>query len=104
MASNLYVAEHVQRLFGQSQEITNTSVMHYKIILRKIFDQTPLVPQTFKAPDGQASTSLTSNYLCLQCPTTLTQEEIMKHGAKKSHRFCGSALRAKSPLALSLIC
>ena len=62
--------------------------MHYKIILRKIFDQAPVVPQTSKAADGQPVTTLTSNYLCLQCPMTLTQDEIVKHGNKKSHRFC----------------
>ncbi len=69
-------------------------MMHYKIILRKIFDQAPIVPQTFKAPEGQPITTLTSNYLCLQCPMTLIQEDILKHGSKKGHRFCMSQLSA----------
>lgn len=75
-------------MFCQTQEVTNTSIQHYKMILRSIFDNNTLVPQTSKAPDGQAVTSLTSNYLCLQCPSTLTEEERTKHGKQKSHRFC----------------
>lgn len=84
----LYGCEHVQQLFSQGQDTINTSIFHYKIILRKIFDQPPIVPQTSKATDGQPITNLTPNYLCLQCPTTLVQEDIGKHGKKKSHRFC----------------
>jgi hypothetical protein len=84
----LYGCEHVQQLFSQGQDTINTSIFHYKIILRKIFDQPPIVPQTSKSADGQPITNLTPNYLCLQCPTTLVQEDIGKHGSKKSHRFC----------------
>lgn len=58
------------------------------MILRVIYDNTALVPQTSKSPTGQAVTSLTSNYLCLQCPAILAEEERLKHGNKKSHRFC----------------
>ncbi|KAL1899131.1 hypothetical protein Sste5346_003053 [Sporothrix stenoceras] len=83
----LYGCEHVQQLFSQGQDTINTSIFHYKIILRKIFDQPPIVPQTSKATDGQPITNLTPNFLCLQCPTTLVQEDIGKHGKKKSHRF-----------------
>lgn len=83
----LYGCEHVQQLFSQGQETVNTSIFHYKIILRKIFDQPPIVPQTTKLATGQPITALTPNYLCLQCPTTLVQEDIDKHGGKKSHRF-----------------
>jgi len=84
----LYGCEHLQRLFNQDQTTTNTSIQHYKSILRSIFDTTPLIPQTAKAIDGQIVTSLTPTYLCLQCPSTLTEEDRTKHGTKKSHRFC----------------
>lgn len=73
----------------KSPEGLQTSITHYKAILRKIFDSTPIVPQTSTGPNGQAVTSLTSNYLCLQCPATVTEEDRLKHGQKKSHRFCG---------------
>lgn len=87
-ANTSYHTEHVQRMFSQTQDITNTSIQHYKMILRSIFDSNTVVPQTSKAADGQPVTSLTPNYLCLQCPVTLTEEERIKHGNKKSHRFC----------------
>ena len=58
------------------------------MILRGIFDTTALVPQTSTNQDGRPVTSLTANYLCLQCPTTVTEDDRLKHGNKKSHRFC----------------
>ncbi|KAI6779465.1 uncharacterized protein J7T54_001881 [Emericellopsis cladophorae] len=85
--SPLFGCEHVQRLFNQGQEIMNHSIGHYKMILRGIFDSTPVVPQTFTNSQGQPTTCLTSTNLCLQCPTNLTDEERLKHGNKTSHRF-----------------
>ena len=87
-ANNAPLEEHVERLFTQNQEVINTSISHYKMILRVLFDHSPLTPQTARSLNGQSVTSLTSNYLCLQCPTILTEEERLKHGTKKSHRFC----------------
>ncbi|EGS19417.1 ubiquitin carboxyl-terminal hydrolase-like protein [Thermochaetoides thermophila DSM 1495] len=83
----MYGCEHLQRLFNQDQATTNTSIQHYKSILRTIFDASPVLSQTAKGIDGQAITTLTPTYLCLQCPLTLTEEDRTKHGAKKSHRF-----------------
>jgi ubiquitin carboxyl-terminal hydrolase 22/27/51 len=83
----MYGCEHLQRLFNQDQATTNTSIQHYRAILRSIFDTNPLIPQTAKAIDGQIVTSLTPTYLCLQCPSTLTEDDRTKHGNKKSHRF-----------------
>ncbi|KAK4099894.1 ubiquitin carboxyl-terminal hydrolase-like protein [Parathielavia hyrcaniae] len=83
----IYGCEHLQRLFNQDQATTNTSIQHYKAILRSIYDTTPLLSQTAKAIDGQIVTSLTPTYLCLQCPSTLTEDDRTKHGSKKSHRF-----------------
>ncbi|EJT75239.1 hypothetical protein GGTG_05176 [Gaeumannomyces tritici R3-111a-1] len=79
--------EHIQLLVTKSPESLQTSITHYKAILRKIFDNTPIVPQTSTGPNGQAITSLTSNYLCLQCPATVTEDDRLKHGNKKQHRF-----------------
>lgn len=81
--------EHVQRLMNQSQETINTCIQHYKAILRQIYDQVPIVAQISKAvQDNTITASLTSNYLCLQCPIIIKEEDIAKHGQKKSHRFC----------------
>lgn len=57
------------------------------MLLRVIFDNTPIVPQTSKNPENVVATSLTSNYLCLQCSTIIPEEDRAKHGQKKSHRF-----------------
>ncbi|KAG6212252.1 hypothetical protein E4U50_001994 [Claviceps purpurea] len=83
----MFGCEHVQRLLSQGQEVMNSSIAHYKMILRGIFDTTPIVPQTSTNPEGRPVISLTSNYLCLQCPTTVTEEDRLSHGTKKSHRF-----------------
>ncbi|KAK4664493.1 uncharacterized protein QC763_506030 [Podospora pseudopauciseta] len=84
----MYGCEHLQKLFNQDQVTTNTSIHHYKMILRTIFDQTPVVSQTVKVVDTQqVVTTLTPTYLCLQCPSTVTEEDRIKHGNKKSHRF-----------------
>lgn len=80
--------EHVQLLLSNSQDVTNSSIQYYKMLLRVIFDKDPIIAQTSKTTDGQITTSLTSNYLCLQCSAILPEEERAKHGNKKSHRFC----------------
>ncbi|KAK4452067.1 ubiquitin carboxyl-terminal hydrolase [Podospora aff. communis PSN243] len=84
----LFGCEHVQRLFNQDQATTNTSIAHYKTILTNILEFNPLDNQTAKMTDtGAIVTSLTPTYMCLQCPTILTEEDCVKHGSKKSHRF-----------------
>jgi ubiquitin carboxyl-terminal hydrolase 22/27/51 len=103
----LFGCEHLQRLFGfgaNSQEghgpvnasangegLSNggltACVQHYKTILRCIFDDVPLLAQTTKLPDGRPCTSLTPNYLCLQCPNVVTEDDRVKHGQRKQHRF-----------------
>lgn len=80
--------EHVQLLLSQSQEVMNSSIAHYKMILRGIFDTSPIIPQTSTNPEGQPVTSLTSNYLCLQCPVTVEEADRLDHGTEKLHRFC----------------
>lgn len=85
--SALFGCEHVQTLLQQSPEITNNSIAHYKMILRGLFDSKPIVSQTSVNSDGLPVTSLTPTYMCLQCPTTLTDENYLKHGNKTSHRF-----------------
>ncbi|KAL1846678.1 hypothetical protein VTK73DRAFT_239 [Phialemonium thermophilum] len=83
----MFGCEHVQLLFSQDQAVTNTSIAHYKMILRGIFDNNAIVPQTSRTTGGQPVTSLTSTYLCLQCPSTVLEEDRLTHGTNKSHRF-----------------
>lgn len=97
--TNTLLLEHLGRLLTSSQENLNQSLGHYKLMLRKIFDS-PIGPlQATKTTEGNASYNITSNYLCLQCPTIVTEEDRIKHGSKKAHRFCmlpSSALRSSS--------
>ncbi|KAM0667826.1 hypothetical protein ACQRIU_003691 [Beauveria bassiana] len=86
-ASPMFGCEHVQLLLSQGQEVINSSIAHYKMILRGIFDTNPIVPQTSTNKEGRPITTLTSNFLCLQCPTTVSEEDRLGHGNKKSHRF-----------------
>lgn len=81
--------EHVQQLLSQSQETTNTCIQHYKAILRQIYDNVPIIPQVRKSvKDNVITASLTSNFLCLQCPVVMSHDDVVRHGDKKSHRFC----------------
>jgi ubiquitin carboxyl-terminal hydrolase 22/27/51 len=80
--------EHMQLLMTKSQDVTTNTIQYYKMLLRVIFDNTPIIPQTSKSPGCHPVTSLTPNYLCLQCPTTTTAQDRLKHGKLKAHMFC----------------
>lgn len=70
-----------------SEERKQRTIHGYKDSLRVIFDNNPVIPQTSKTPKNQPHTTLTPNYLCLQCPNTLSRQERLKHGNETSHRF-----------------
>jgi ubiquitin carboxyl-terminal hydrolase 22/27/51 len=91
-ASSHPLAEHIQGFLSGPPERLEKTIMHYKNCLRVIFDHTPIVPQTSKSSKGQVLTSLTPNYLCLQCSTTTTEHDCLEHGNETSHRFCNSFL------------
>jgi ubiquitin carboxyl-terminal hydrolase 22/27/51 len=77
----------MQRLYNEGSSVTEKCISFYKMILRNIYDMAPTVAQTSKNSDGQPITSLTPTYLCLQCNAIVPEEERLKHGSKKSHRF-----------------
>ncbi|KAK6069608.1 ubiquitin carboxyl-terminal hydrolase 2 [Seiridium cupressi] len=83
----LFGCEHVQILLSNSPDVMASSIQYYKMLLRVIYDSTAVVPQTSKIPEGIITTSLTSNYLCLQCSAIVPEEERTKHASKKGHRF-----------------
>ena len=86
------LAEHIQGFLSGPPERLEKTIMHYKNCLRVIFDHTPIIPQTSKSSKGQVLTSLTPNYLCLQCSTTTTEHDCLEHGNETSHRFCNIVL------------
>lgn len=81
---------------GSTDRLKNT-VNHYKNCLRVIFDNTPIVPQTSKTAKNLPFTTLTPNYLCLQCTTTTTAQDRIKHGTETLHRFCMPSSREVDP-------
>ncbi|SPO05086.1 related to ubiquitin-specific protease 22 [Cephalotrichum gorgonifer] len=83
----MFGCEHLERLLTSSQDNLNQSIGHYKLMLRKIFDGPAGPLQVTKNANGGGSYALTSNYLCLQCPVLVTEEDRIKHGSKKAHRF-----------------
>jgi len=85
--------EHIQRLLTKSPEVTTNTIQHYKMLLRVIFDKTPVIPQTTKSIDKRPVTTLKPNFLCLQCPTTCTAQDRHRHGELKAHMFCKKVIR-----------
>jgi hypothetical protein len=81
-------AEHLRLLISKSPDSASQTIWSYKKLLRVIFDNTPIISQTSKSPDGLPITSLTPNYLCLQCSATCTAKDRPKHGALTKHRLC----------------
>jgi ubiquitin carboxyl-terminal hydrolase 22/27/51 len=89
------VSEHTQLLLsGGGVERMNRSIHNYKTCLRVIFT-TPIVPQTSKTAKGNPFTTLTPNYLCLQCSATTTEQGRIEHGRETSHRFCMRSMHLK---------
>jgi ubiquitin carboxyl-terminal hydrolase 22/27/51 len=81
-------AEHLRLLITKSPDSASQTIRSYKKLLQVIFDNTPIISQTSKSPDGLPITSLTPNYLCLQCSATCTAKDRPKHGALTKHRLC----------------
>ncbi|KAF7874457.1 uncharacterized protein EAF02_008434 [Botrytis sinoallii] len=83
-----YGCQHIQQLLNPAHdERMRNTITYYKNCLRVVLDNTPIVPQTSKTPKGPPLTSLTPNYLCLQCERTATAQDHVKHGQETSHRF-----------------
>lgn len=80
--------EHVRILLEGPVDILESTIRNYRTCLCVVSDTTPIVPQTSKAPSGQPLTTLTPNYLCLQCSATTTVSGRIEHGMETKHRFC----------------
>jgi hypothetical protein len=87
--TNCLTAEHLQMMLGTNRaDCMDNTIKHYKNCLRVIFDNTPIIPQTSKTTKNQPLTSLTPNYLCLQCTVTTTERDRIAHGTETGHRLC----------------
>ena len=88
--TDVWPTEHVEKFLmnPDSRDLMEKTVQHYKTCLRVIFENTPIIPQTAKTSKDQAFTTLTPNYLCIQCSVTTTDKGRRMHGEETKHRFC----------------
>lgn len=97
------IIEHLQLFLTKTPETTTTCISRYKMLLRVVFDKSPIIRQTSKSPTGTAITSLTPNYLCLQCSTTTTLNERAEHGKQTAHRFCMKGIQGTQSICWSIV-
>ncbi|EKD14206.1 uncharacterized protein L3040_003654 [Drepanopeziza brunnea f. sp. 'multigermtubi'] len=84
----LFGCEHIRILLEGSVEILQNTIKHYKDCLSVVSDPTRKTScQTSQGPNGEARTTLTPNYLCLQCDRTTTAEGRTEHGMETKHRL-----------------
>ncbi|KAI9680762.1 MAG: hypothetical protein M1817_004202 [Caeruleum heppii] len=86
----VYGCEHVQAAFSTDSIINAMSIKNYTTLLQCLYQRPTFVSQTsLRQPykEGDALTSLTSNYLCLQCATICNRDELDKHGKASQHCF-----------------
>jgi ubiquitin carboxyl-terminal hydrolase 22/27/51 len=87
MCSHTTFAEHIQLFLTGPTERLQHTVTHYRDCIRVSADN-PTVPQTTRNSKGQGLTTLTPNYLCMQCTSTVTSRGRIEHGKATNHRFC----------------
>jgi ubiquitin carboxyl-terminal hydrolase 22/27/51 len=74
-------------MFGKARKQT---LQHYRAILQNIHEKPSIIAQTYNAPaDARNVVSLRPLFLCLQCPSIMTEVDRDLHFETKSHCFCG---------------
>jgi len=69
-------------------EAARKNTLHnYKGILQNIHEKPSIIAQTYKQ-DGRPVVSLRPLYLCLQCPSIMTEADRDQHVDSKGHCFC----------------
>ncbi|KAF2685581.1 ubiquitin carboxyl-terminal hydrolase-like protein 22 [Lentithecium fluviatile CBS 122367] len=85
MAHIAYGCEHM----GEMLENARKQTLHnYRAILQDIHEKPSIIAQTYKnPPDGRPVVSLRPLYLCLQCPSIMTEGDRDEHTDVKRHVF-----------------
>lgn len=87
-SASLTVTEHMGEMFENARKQT---LGHYQAILRNIHEKPSIIAQTYmSATENQPIVSLRPLYLCLQCPSIMTEMDRDQHFETKSHCFCRS--------------
>ncbi|KAI4664850.1 uncharacterized protein J4E79_003148 [Alternaria viburni] len=85
MAHIAYGCEHMGEMFEKARKQT---LQHYRAILQNIHEKPSIIAQTYTAPaDARNVVSLRPLYLCLQCPSIMTEVDRDLHFETKSHCF-----------------
>jgi ubiquitin carboxyl-terminal hydrolase 22/27/51 len=65
------------------------TLVHYQSILRNIHEKPSIIAQTHhSSTDSRPVVALRPLYLCLQCPSIMTEADRDLHFETKSHCFC----------------
>ena len=81
------IAEHMGEMFDYARKQT---LQHYRAILQNIHEKPSIIAQTYNATtDAKNVVSLRPLFLCLQCPSIMTEVDRDLHFETKSHCFCG---------------
>jgi len=85
---SLRFLEHTERFSKAGDKQWKTFLSFYTKIIETVHDKSPVVAQTYKRKNGPLP-SLKPTFLCVQCPTILSQEAMRAHfHGPKSHSFC----------------
>ena len=94
------VAEHMGEMLENARKQT---IHNYRAILQDIHEKPSIIAQTYKnPPDGRPVVSLRPLYLCLQCPSIMTEGDRDEHIDVKRHIFCAYIPKLHSRLGYKI--
>jgi hypothetical protein len=80
--------EHMGEMFVNARKQT---IIAYQAILRNIHEKPSIIAQTYNSStESRPVVALRPLYLCLQCPSIMTEADRDLHFETKAHCFCGS--------------
>lgn len=86
-----YGTDHIRRsIVGPNSAF----VKNYKHALSTICNSSPIRSQHYKDGKGRVVSRIGPLYLCLQCESTLPEEQIDKHSLETKHRLCMSTCKS----------
>lgn len=85
MAHIAYGCEHMGEMFDNAKKHT---IQHYRLILQNVYEKPSIISQTYiDSVTGDPVVSLRPLYLCLQCPSIMTEGDRDSHFETKEHCF-----------------
>jgi hypothetical protein len=81
-----FEAEHMGGMFENARK---PALSNYQSILRNIHEKPSIIAQTHNpSAENRPVVALRALYLCLQCPSIMTEADRDQHFETKSHCFC----------------